>query len=320
MGLKGLAILVAMLAVTQAVPAVAVQASDHGGAAHQSPPLSTPVAADTQNAVSKTPLSKTPDSQSPGLQSPDIESPGTETEGGAGDQQQPRITVVNPPSAPSPWILRDKITWAANLVLVILGYTGILLAVTTLKKIERQTGYAETAAEAASASAQAALLHAQALMRAERPWILISVEPSPGKQNSFTVMATNRGRTPARIAATAKRIQIATGETHLPTVPQYENEEPGALLAPILLLPGEFAAIERFSREDVKGLCESEEKFKRIETWEERVFLHGKVVYRDLIASADNQAYETNWCCWYIHGQKNSGMVLAGPPAYNVHT
>jgi hypothetical protein len=333
MGLKGLAILVAMLAVTQAIPAVVVQASDQGGANRQSPPLSTCFGAGQQSAGGKPPVSKTPGSQAPslpnpGLPSPDLTSPSLpnpslpnpEAESESGDQLQPHITVVNPAPAPSPWMLRDKITWAANLVLVILGYAGILLAVSTLKKIERQTGYAETAAEAALASAQAALLHAQALTRAERPWILISVEPSAGKHNSFTVMATNRGRTPARIAASSKRIKIATDETRLPAVPEYENEEPGALLAPILLLPGEFAVIERFSREDVKGLCESEEKFKRIESWEERVFLYGKVVYRDLTASADDQAYETNWCCWYIHGQKNSAMAFAGPAAYNTHT
>ena len=79
---------------------------------------------------------------------------------------------------PLTWELHEKIAWAANLVLVILGYAGILLAISLLKKIDRQTGYAETAAEAAAASAQAALLNAQAVMHSERPWILISVEPS----------------------------------------------------------------------------------------------------------------------------------------------
>ena len=37
----------------------------------------------------------------------------------------------------------------------------------------------ETAATAAAESAQAALLHAQAILHAERPWMLVTVAPSP---------------------------------------------------------------------------------------------------------------------------------------------
>jgi hypothetical protein len=59
---------------------------------------------------------------------------------------------------------------------------------------------------------------------------------------------------------------------------------------------------------------------KRIENWEEKVFVYGKVLYRDLIEPADKQVHETSWCCWYIHGRQKSGLVIAGPPEYNVHT
>ena len=62
------------------------------------------------------------------------------------------------------------------------------------------------------------------------------------------------------------------------------NEKRECPFAPIILLPGEFAAIKPFCRDEVKALCDSEERFKRIETWEEKVFLYGKVIYRDLIS------------------------------------
>jgi hypothetical protein len=218
------------------------------------------------------------------------------------------------------WTLHERITWGANLVLVFLGYAGILLVVQLLRKIDRQTGYAEAAAEAAAASAHAALLNAQAVIHAERPWILITVEPSRSMENSFTVVATNRGRTPARIVATAERTKIAVDEKHLPKTPEYRNEKPGAPVVPIILVPGESAVIKPFCRDDVKALCDSEERFKRIETWEEKVFLYGKVLYKDLISPPDDQAHETNWCCWYIHGRQNSGLVIAGPLEYNSHT
>ncbi|MDR3750928.1 MAG: hypothetical protein P4K94_05520 [Terracidiphilus sp.] len=236
------------------------------------------------------------------------------------DYQPQHITVANPPVLPVQWLLRDRITWAANLVLVLLGYAGIMLAVSTLRKIERQTRYAETAADAAAASAQAALLHAQSIVNAERPWLLIVVEPSLNIENSFAAVVMNRGRTPAQIDAIANHITIAADEAHLPATPQYRDEEPGAPRVPIILLPGESASLKTFSRENVRGLCGSEEQFKRIENWEEKIFIYGRIVYKDLIAPAGQQTHETAWCCWYIHGRQKSGLVVAGPPAYSLHT
>jgi hypothetical protein len=43
-------------------------------------------------------------------------------------------------------------------------------------------------------------------------------------------------------------------------------------------------------------------------------------MYKDLTAPTDSQAHETNWCCWYIHGRQNSGLVIAGLPEYITHT
>ncbi len=236
------------------------------------------------------------------------------------DYPQQHITVANPPVAPVAWTWQEQVAWAANLVLVVLGYAGILMAISLLRKIERQTGYAEAVVEAASSTAHAALLNAQSVIHAERPWILITVEPSRSMENSFTVMATNRGRTPARIIETMERYKIAIDEKRLPATPEFRNEKRNTPFAPIILLPGEYTAIKPFSREDVKALCDSEERFKRIETWEEKVFLYGKVIYRDLISATEGPPHETNWCCWYIHGRQNSGLVIAGPQEYNSHT
>jgi hypothetical protein len=305
MVLKGLATFAVLLAILQVPAAVASKTTE------KSPPQ----AVANRQAAPPAASSKADPQETPSPAS------ATDSESAARDFQPPHITVANPPPpAPAPWTWQEQVTWGANLVLALLGYAGIMMALSLLKKIDRQTGYAEAAAEAAAASAQAALLNAQAIIHAERPWILITVEPSRSMENSFTVMATNRGRTPARIIATEKRTWIAIDEKHLPSNPEYKSEKAGAPLVPIILLPGEFAAIEPFCRDDVKGLCDSEERFKRIETWEEKLFLYGRVTYRDLIASADNQVHETNWCCWYIHGRQNSGLVIAGPPEYNSHT
>jgi hypothetical protein len=298
-----IAIFAVLLALSQALAAVGVQASAPTSVNRQTPPISAPSTGVPQETASPAPK--------------------TEGEGGIRDIHPPHMSVANPAPAPSPllaWSVREQITWAANLVLVILGYVGIMMAVSLLKKIDRQTKYAETAAEAAAASSHAALINAQAILQAERAWILISVEPSPSAENSFTVMATNRGRTPARIMEIAEQTRIAIDQEHLPSPPEYSEEKRSVPFAPIILLPGESAAVKPFCRNDVRGLCDSEERFRRIETWEEKIFLYGKVIYKDLTAPVDSEAHESNWCCWYIHGRQNSGLVIAGMPEYNTHT
>lgn len=224
-----------------------------------------------------------------------------------------------PPLAPF-WPLHERILWAALLILVVLGYVGIMISVSTLKKIARQTEVGEAAAAAAAESARAALLHAEAIVQAERPWILVSVEPTPGVMNGFTVIASNRGRTPARIVAIPHKIEFAEDESRLPEVPQYQDPNPNAPFVPIILIPGEHVQITTFCREDVRGFCASDEQFDRVTNWEERIFLYGRVTYRDLVSPQDEQVRQSAWCFWYIHGHQNSGMVPAGPRNYNLHT
>lgn len=293
MMLKDLAKLALFLAIAQAPVSVLAQASDPS---------------DSGQPTSSTPA------HAPKVQ------PRPDCNGVPCEDQQPRVIVTLPPPAPTPWPVHDRIAWAAYLVLAIVGYVGIMLAVSTLKKIERHTNAAETAATAAAESAQAALLHAQAIINAERPWLLLGVEPTLGVENSFNVTATNRGRSPAVITSRPDQILFAIDEAHLPPTPVLKHAEHGAPFVPIIVLPGEFTTIKTINRESVKELCGSEEKFKSIEAWDERLFLCGKVIYNDLIAPAGKQTHETNWCCWYIHGRQKSGLAIAGPPEYHSHT
>ena len=244
----------------------------------------------------------------------------TECNGGPCEDQQPRMIVTLPAPAPVKWPLHDRILWAACLVLVILGYVGVMLALSTLKKIERQAGALQEATSAAQDSARAALLIAQSIVDSERPWIAVEAEPSRVGENSFHVFATNRGRSPAAITQSLEHIQVAIDESHLTGVPEYRSVKHDVPAMPVMLLPGKSVVIKTFGRDDLKGVCKSEETFRRVQNWEEKLFLCGKIIYRDLIAPPDNQLHETTWCCWYIHGRQKSGMVMAGPPSYNMHT
>jgi len=242
----------------------------------------------------------------------------TDCNGGPCEDQRPGFQVNIPPPAPVAWSWHDKALWVSCMVLAIVGYAGMMMALSALKKIERQTIAAETSASAAAVAAQAALLNAQAIIDSERPWLLITVEPSTRIENSFAVIATNRGRTPAMILTTEEGVKFAIDETHLPSNPEYGDAS--APRVPMILLPGESTGIKAFSRDEGRRICESEERFKRVANWEEKAFIYGKVVYKDLIAPKDKQLHETTWCCWYIHGRQKSGLVLAGPPEYNMHT
>lgn len=316
MMLKSLSIFAALLALTLLPAPVLGQASNNSGQNQQSLPLSLPT--DNPGFLQQAPALPSSAIVSPQSTGSPIAEP--ECDGLPCDYPEPHIAVANPPPEPESWPTRDRITWAANVVLAIVAYVGIILAVSTLKKIERSTRATEALAMAAADSAQAALLNAQAVIDAGRPWLLITVEPSRSVLNSFAVKATNRGRCPANMIASVERIVIAADESQLPQTPEFENQETNAPFVRIILLPGESTTIKSFGRDDLKGICESEEIVRRIENWEEKVFIYGKVLYRDLIEPADKQVHETSWCCWYIHGRQKSGLVIAGPPEYNLHT
>jgi hypothetical protein len=243
------------------------------------------------------------------------------------EDQQPHLIVTLPAPAPVQWPLHDRILWGALLAMVFIAYAGVMLAVSTLKKIERHTGATEAsvvsltaAATAANETAQASLLHAQSMLKAERPWVLVTAEATRGVENSFDITATNRGRSPATITSALDQVVFASDEPHLPAVPAFKLTDSKSRFVPLILLPGESATLKSFTREQVKEFCGSDERFAAVENWSERLFLCGKIVYKDLVAPAGKELHETNWCCWYIHGKQRSALVPAGPAEYNAHT
>ncbi|MDR3723731.1 MAG: hypothetical protein P4K83_04500 [Terracidiphilus sp.] len=214
----------------------------------------------------------------------------------------------------------EQIAWGANLALAIAGLAGIVLAIALLRKIERQTQAAETAATAAADGAQTALAQAQALLNLDRPWVLISTEPSRTAENSFAVVATNRGRNPARIVAVTDAAHIAAEESQLPAEPDFHRASEGNTFEPTMLLPGESLVLRSFGRAEMKQVCSEDGSLERVDTWKDRIFLCGRVLYRDPRAVGERMEHETRWCYWYVNGRQHSGLVAAGGPAYNLHT
>lgn len=140
----------------------------------------------------------------------------SECENGPCDAQPAHVTIATPAPAPAPWPWQDRIAWVASILLVVMGYIGITVALSTLRRIEQQAHYTEAAAQSAADAAKAALAHAQAMTRAERPWVLVTIEPSRKTENRFMIMATNRGRGPARIVSAVDKITTEVEESRLP--------------------------------------------------------------------------------------------------------
>lgn len=322
---KGLAFLAALLLFAQSCPAASGQSKSTAGSTsgphvtQAAQPLAGTIGTQAAPAPGQATTPPTAAPANPAAAPAGAAPARTDCFGGSCDYQPPHITIATPAPAPAPWPWQERISWGANIVLVVLGYIAILIALSLLRKIERQTRYGEAAAQAAQESAQAALVQTQALVRAERPWIIMSVRPSQTIDNGFSVIATNRGRGPARIVSTVDEIVSAVDEARLAAKPEY-HREPAAPEDPLILLPGEVTEIVSFSRADVKRICETDERLARVEKWEEKIFLYGEVTYRDLSAPDDTPAHQSSWFCWYIHGRQKSGMVMAGPPAYNRHT
>ena len=215
--------------------------------------------------------------------------PQSDCEGAACDAPPAHITIATPAPAAAPWPLQDRITWAANLILILIIYVGAMLCIPALRKIARQMKYVEVTAQAAADSAKASLMYAEAQAQSQRPWLVVSAEAEPGPNNRFTVVATNRGRSPTRIGTLIETIVIARDEAELPPAPIFQGE-PKPPRVPIILLPGESTELKTFSRDDVSSVCESAEDMRRVEQWEAKIFLYGEITYVDLRAPADKAA------------------------------
>ena len=315
---KGLMLLAMLSALTQTPQNAAGQSNSHAAANQPGAKAPAQVTSSAPTAAGSTASTATP-STAPTAPS--------NCEGAGCDYQPAHITVATAAPHRPPGLFRTALPGAPTCCLRCWDMRASCLAFKRLKRssaraniLSRQPKLPQRVLKQHVKSAEAALLHAQAIINAERPWVLITIVPSRSIENGFTVIATNRGRGPAQVVAASEETRIAIDETHLPSLPEFKSEDAETPFVSIILLPGEFMNLKSFCRDDVKALCGSDEAFRRIENWEERIFLYGKVTYRDLAAPTDRPPHETGWCCRYIHGRQKSGLVMAGSHEYNVHT
>ena len=104
---------------------------------------------------------------------------------------------------PAPvWNWHDRIAWELNIILAAIGIIVVIVALSTLRKIERQTRATEQAAIATEKSAKATEVAADATLKqtnhmvaSERPFLMIE---AVGVED-IQFKAVNRGKSPAQI-------------------------------------------------------------------------------------------------------------------------
>jgi hypothetical protein len=208
--------------------------------------------------------------------------------------------------------------WFFGLFLAIAGGVQLKLLRVTWKAIQeqkgemaKQTGILAQSVAAAQASADAALLNAQAVINSERPWIRVKIVLSP--DGFYGVAAKNTGRTPALIVASSEpqKKVFPVGEA-LPETPTYGEKR----TFNSTLLPDSERTVYWLTESDVRSV----EGFERVVQGSDGLYIWGVVQYRDTLNRESENAHETVWCFRYIPNQVPNPFKMAGPVSYNRYT
>jgi hypothetical protein len=174
------------------------------------------------------------------------------------------------------------------------------------------------AAQAAKKAAEAALMNAQAVINAERAWIVVGVEFP--KFDQFVFKATNVGRTPAKITSIwgANAVQrIRNDKVQL--APGYEKGESLLSTPPQLLPPTASCIAFACTLDDLRGEYSSEEWTKRLEDGLSTVWTYGRITYFDTLEVEIPVQRETKWFYWHV-GPVGAPVLDPFRPEYNSYT
>lgn len=172
-------------------------------------------------------------------------------------------------------------------------------------------------------AADAALLNAQAVINAERPWIVVTARRSKD-QEEFTVWGDVQGRTPAKIVSgwgdfvTVPNTE-SQGVDNLPDEPVYKKDGTTVLPYEMLAVQGQFP-FSIYVLNIATRIKPQIELWKRIDTFEEVLFMFGKLVYTDILtkdAGGEPIEHETRWCFQYIPSKPEGMVTKGGKPTYN---
>lgn len=223
-------------------------------------------------------------------------------------------------------------TWP-NWALVIVGIGAIAAAIRTLKVIRRQaasmrrqTKYiarqalsmrrqtthlknavieSRKAARATRDNAKAALLNAQAVINAERPWLLVDIRMSKSDPDMYILFAINKGKTPAEMQEGHYTCEArpVTGEEFIPP-----DDFVAPFFRPIQTLT---VAEDTFEIGRIKP-----SSFPKSTYPPTAVFAYGRILYWDTFTDrtqTDAKPHVTQWCLTF---DKHRDIWHASPGRY----
>jgi hypothetical protein len=229
------------------------------------------------------------------------------------DSDNRAINVTNPTPAPVPWGVREWVTWWADLLLAIVG-VGTLIVVCV--QAQRMKEHAEEFKKIAAA----AFLNAQAVINAERAWMVANAEnlhiPHSQWSNEivgFDIRCVNKGKTPAFLLEMGNHGITHPRGTLLPAVqppyePQYVEKWDGDGLP---LQPG---------ADMVRHLIIITSCPEKIHIGQDDLWIYGYIKYRDAFGVDRETRYCFLWdnnCSKFIEEDRPSCYMPRGPASYN---
>lgn len=221
-----------------------------------------------------------------------------------------QIQAPSPEQKPSNWVDWFWPPEWANWGLVIVGIWAACIAIGTLKQIRQETIHTGDFAKAAS-------LHAQAVINAERPWLVVAIFLDKDTPELCRFGCRNQGNTPAKIISVSAQIGFIDRPDNLPVPPDYSSRVAMPDLT-MIVHADSFPIGQGVNPRSVIGGTTHE-----VLVLSAREFLvyFGSVVYRDTLypESAPEGLHETRWCFVYqIGGDKM--FLRGGPEEYNRYT
>jgi hypothetical protein len=196
--------------------------------------------------------------------------------------------------------------WIASIIAIV----GAIVAVCTLRAIEREAKEIQDVAKAAA-------LNAQAVINAERPWLVVATFFEKDKPELCRFGCRNQGNTPAKIISISAQPCFATNPSNLPVPPDYSS--PVAM--PDLTLIVHTDSFQIGHGVSARQFAESRGRWESVVRADEFLVYYGNVVYQDTLypESSVEGLHETRWCFIYQPGGEKM-FLRGGPKEYNRYT
>jgi hypothetical protein len=200
----------------------------------------------------------------------------------------------------------------------------LILGIPTLGVLIWQSFLTKRSARAAESAAEAALLNAQAVINAERAWIVVKIQKDPNSPpfpiENFMNVLTNEGRTPAVLRSIHIQHTFVSLPDDLPVPPIYGPRWLVSIPERTFVV-GQNDLRIGIGLDPQKAIFLHQRKPTPADDAQEFLVWFGRIIYEDVFGAqgaATGELHETRWCYAWIAGEKR--FVPCGPAEYSRNT